>query len=303
MHGDFPSLNFLRVINLGVSINDVRVPNLRVLYPATDYYDLTSLIDFLDTCPLLETLELHLGNLGGKPPDICRKVVWEKLKTLALSGRALRVLRHISLPLGAEANLSALLLLDCADDDNMLDIQSLCHLPFFLRSESLSLRLTTGQVLSLKGPNGNLSLKTAYHSQYDYLVLLVSFARPSVNSIENLELHGVRSEHPIPPSATNLLTLLESLRFLKLVDTDSPPWIHALGRKNCPRLWRLTFCRSPPPSCEDLIRFVMDRRDAGVPIHGLSVTKDVRDLFHTREDVEKLENCVQSVEWDMKQAT
>lgn len=92
--------------------------------------------------------------------------------------------------------------------------------------------------------------------------------------------------------AVELLTSLENLRFLKLDHTPSLPWIRALSQKCCP----LTL-RKSPIGYEALIRFVMGRRKAGVPIHRALVAEDVGDCFRTPEGRGRLEEHVGFVEW------
>ncbi|KAF9644510.1 hypothetical protein BDM02DRAFT_940583 [Thelephora ganbajun] len=307
MHGEFPSLERLQLKDLQLSINDVRTPKLRVL-KLTRTYDFANLLDFLETCPLLENLELRLHHLNGEPPGARRKVVWDNLKTIVLCGHGLKILQHTSLPPGVEAGLyGPMILRDLTghrNDGNLFNLQAWTHLPMFRQSESLSLRIaSTYQLISLKGPGGNMGLKTRFHPHLNCVGLLIQFTRPSVDTIQNLEIDGVRlsgENAAVFEVVSDLLRPLHGLRSLKLVHTTPSPWIQVLDQNYCPRLWNLTLWESPPPSCEDLIRFVMGRSGAGVPISRLSLTKDIQKFFYTREDVERLEKYVRCVEWDPK---
>ena len=295
IRGEFPLLERLELDDIRASINNIRAPNLRVLR-LTCTYNLTSLLDFLEACPRLEDLQLRFQHLDGETPRFRRRIDWENLRTLLLFRDGSRVLRHISLPPGAKVNLITRtipedMVVGQGNDDDLL--QAWSHLPMFRQSRSLFLMIAGSfQTISLDGPNGYLRLKTPPAH-----LILKSFAQHSIDTIRNLEVQGVSGNNFDFNLIPGFLRPLNGLSSLKLRRTTLSPWILALDQEYCPQLRDLTLRQSPPSDCEGLVKFVMGRSKAGVPIHQLSVTKDVQDLFHTSDGKRRLEEHVQCVEW------
>jgi len=159
----------------------------------------------------------------------------------------------------------------------------------FGQSHSLILTITgLLQMVSLKGPNGNLELRTRLNPPSAYFILLKSFSQHSVDTIRSLEVPGVRfweANNIDSNSIADFLRPPNALWTLELVRTTSPPWMAALDQKFCPQLRNLTLRQSPPPSCGDLIASVAGRSKAGISIHRSLLTEDVADLFMTRAKI------------------
>ena len=144
-------------------------------------------------------------------------------------------------------------------------------------------------------------LRTRLHPPPACFVLLRSFLQHSVDTIQSLEVVGVRfgeGNNVDSSSIADFLRSLNGLRTLELARTTSPPWMAALGQKCCPQLRDLSPRQSAPPDCVDLIRFFMERSKAGVPIHRLLATADVLESFHTRPG--KVGELRGRVEWCLK---
>lgn len=144
IHGEFSSRERLELNNVQASINNIRAPNLRILY-LTCVYNLADLLDFLEARPLLESLKLRLRRRDREAPSVHRRIYWENLGTPVPFRYGLEIIRHISLPPGAEAKKFAPgIPEDQVGQGNSRSppgLQTWAHLPMFRQSHSLALTI------------------------------------------------------------------------------------------------------------------------------------------------------------------
>lgn len=109
--GAIPSLRCLSLSNLDVDIHKLTAPNLTQLFLAatrSEFFDMTTLLDFLEHTPLLEDFELRYPgpNVDALHPD--HVVSLTRLRRIVLWDRGSMFLNHLVLPHGIECELNYL---------------------------------------------------------------------------------------------------------------------------------------------------------------------------------------------------
>jgi len=301
--GEFPSLQLLYIVGIQVSFVNLRTPNLRCLH-ITGAFDLTSLLDLLESSPLLESLRLKLYDLQDTFVDNPRKVVLGKLKSLAFFHHGSIMLQHLSLPPGGSINLIGGMCLHQLDGITcgcaQLLSRAIDNIPMSRQIESLSLHtMNACRVLSLSGPNGTLELVT--NEIYDptaCVTLLRLFAQHSVESIRDLKITKLDAFPGDFELISGFLRPLSSLRSITLHRSLASQWLLALGTNHCPRLQDLAFRDPLPEHAEyrEFARFVRRRSKAGTPIQRLTVANRFESPL-AAEAMEWLRRYVAYVEW------
>ena len=277
LSGEFPSLESLRISGFPISITNLRTPSLRNLrLGPTGPFNLESLLDLLESLPLLERLYFVLGHQRNVFVHPERKVTLEKAKRATFIGHGFKVLHHLLLPTCDEIVLhySSVRLHNFTPDYTRPLLQILDGLPAFRQIRSVSFD-PSSDYTSLKGPNGVLVL-VAYRigTRADSVITLLRFlAQHSTTSIEELIIPLLQ----VPPIhfdiANDLLKSFEGLRTLHVHHSFAVQCLSALGTSQCRQLEAVAV-RCPPPFLPDydgLNGFAQDRREAGIPIRRLSV--------------------------------
>ena len=275
--GEFPSLESLRISGFPISITNLRTPNLRNLgLGPTGPFNLESLLDLLESLPLVERLHFVLDHQVNVFVHPGRKVTLEKVKRATFIGYGFKVLQHLLLPTCDEIvlNDSPTQLHGFIHDYTRRLSRVLDGLPAFYRIRSMSFD-PSGDSTSLEGPNGVLVLVTyGIGVRADSVITLLRFlAQHSTKSIEEFIIPLLR----VPPIHfdifNDLLKSFEGLRTLHVHHSFATQCLSALGTSHCLQL-EVVAVRCPPPFLPDydgLKGFAQDRREAGIPIQRLSV--------------------------------
>ena len=300
--GEFPSLEKLFIMDIRIVLANLRAPNLRDVF-LSEKFDLTSLLDFLETSPLLEYVALELGRLQDVSVGIRRKIVLEKMKRLHLFYSGLEVLQHLSLPPGGEVKTIEEMPPDQLDgitgDCAQLLFRALENLPMSRQAESLLFRTTDRCRVLLEGSNGSFELVT---NDIDVLAarvtLLRSITQYSTGTIRDFEILRFGLSPTDYQPVSDFLRLLEGLQTIVTFQANASTWLSALGTNICPQLLDLSFYHPSPESVDyrAITRFVKGRSKSGVPVQQLTVVNPFQ--YHLNvEEVETLRKYVKGVAW------
>ena len=305
MTGEFPSLESLRLYGFPMSITNLRAPNLRTL-TLDGAFDLESLLDLLESSPLLERFTFGLNHpqdddgvvhLTDESVTTGRKVTLEKLKQADFFCEGFKILQHLLLP---TSNAVEMEIPPNYGDDTLSDytqlLSALDHLPMFHQARSIDFDIEdfSDQSASLEGPNGTLKLLT--HNMDDpttSITLLRLLAQPSTNSIRKLRIPNLYLS-PIDFDHVNgFLKSLENLGSIH-VQQSATQCLLALGTSHCLQLKEIYIWDSSPllPECGRLKEFFQERSEAGIPIRRLFIVRDP-NVFIDREVVETLREYVE----------
>ena len=303
MDGKFASLERLLIVGIQISFTNLRARNLRHAHIAGTF-DPTSLLDFLEASPLLESLSLKLDPPQDMLVRTRRKVVLGKMKSLRFFYHGLEILQHLSLPPGGDVKSMEAISADQLDGATSGNAQLLSrafdNLPVSRQADSLSFHITgVSCTASLKGPNGTLELVTRKTNiRTAYVTLLRLFAQNSFGSIRDLEISNLELSPRDFQLASDFVRLLDGLQSIVMHRTSASPWLLALGSSHCPQLRNLTF-EYPSPWSVDydaFSRFAKDRYEAGIPIQRLAVVNRPEVLLDAAR-VEGLRKYVSCVVW------
>ena len=301
--GQFPSLEVLRLLGFQISITNFSAPNLRNLL-LTGPYDLSKILDLLDSLPLLESLALRLDLGKDVPGDIERTVVLGKLLHASFFYHGFEILQHISLPVGCELKMIEEVPIHYLDGttNNYTHFLSrvLDGLPVSRQIDFVSFHTTRGcRILRLSGPKGKLELVTPeIGNTTACITLLRLFTRHSTESLQDLTISNLYVYPGKFDVVSDFLKSLVKLRSLVMHQSFASPCLLALGTNYCRGLENIRIQR-PSPSLPDyygLMKFAQDRSEAGIPIHRLSAVNGFPAPLDA-EDLKTLLKYVKRVAW------
>ena len=287
LNGDFSSLRKLRLCG-GITyfpwrgLENLRVVNLRTPYPR---YTLTRLLDFLESAPLLHTVELCSPVRGPSDAPPRRIVSLRHLKAFTIEKDPPHsiILDHLHIPVGA----SLISKFDCymgREPPPMDYLPERSPNPNYLSHiTAINLRFHRGQAcVRLSGPSGSLRLFVSF-SGLGYVPhtaqgqLFRSFD-PIISTTERLAVLGYYPTELDEVKDCPLFQMLSSanhLRILALTNCDNILFIHAIDPEQnpsnfvpCPHLEELVVCTEylPPLVLEHLINMVKNRASRGAKL-------------------------------------
>ena len=286
------------------------------LINCTSGYELTVLLDFLESAPLLHTVvfngRIH-GNLTG------RRVHLDHLRCLKVStprpDRSHSTLfHHLHIPIGASLTSSFYFhrefpLLDYLQrsSPNFSNLSPVTAVNLLLHIREKKVRLS--------GPNGSLCLETTWETGAKPHIIdsqvLYSLDHPMLSSICRLALSycGWQSSSKVKESpAFKMLSSKENLRALTLIHCNSQPFILALDPEQvpsdsvlCPNLEKLDLylLYTSQLNVESLIKMVKARASQGMK--PLSITIVISTRTELEEDVVKLREHITHLEYRVDQ--
>jgi len=277
MDGEFPSLERLHISGVQLSITNLRTPNLRnlLLWGAVD---IRTLLDLLETSPVLELLVLKFDHHQDASISTGRKVVLGNIKVAHFLRYGPKVLQHLSLPSGGDVKIveeiSPGQLDGTTNSYTQLLSQAFNNLPMAHQAESLTFHTTgVSRNFLLEGPNGTLELANKDNDPTTCITLLRSLAQYSAPSIQDLRIPPLDVPPRDPGGFNDFLRSLSGLRTIFVHHSLVSQCSLALGTDYCPLLYRLCVHR-PLRWVQDhheLARFAKIRSEAGVPIQRLLV--------------------------------
>jgi len=303
MGGEFPSLEKLLVMGIKTSITNLRTPNLRDLFLAGKFH-LTSLLDFLESSPLLESVILQLDPLQDTFVGNPREIALGKLKSLNFFYHGFIILQHLLLPPGGEVMTVEAISPDQLHGTTSSYAQLLSrafnNLPMSHQAVFFSFQTEDNcRAVSLEGPNGTLKLMTnEIEDPTACITLLRLFAQHSFGSIRHLTIDELDLLPGDSQLVTDFVRSLDNLRSMAMYRMNISPWLWALGANHCPRLHDLHLQDQSrrPFDCHEIAGFVKERSEAGIPIRMLCVG-DYSGGPSDAEVMEILQKYVEHVLW------
>jgi hypothetical protein len=246
--GDLSSLHELRLQDVATHFPWKSLANLRVVSLESSFlnYEITQILDFLESAPLLHTVLLgcRIPNLSDAPPERMVHLCHLKAFTIRPHLPQLTLLRHLHMPTGVSLTLEL-----PGKEALFLD-----YLPERLPNFSNLSHITTinldffpgGRKIQLSGPNGSLRLLTLWKSRWAPLEapsyamesnILRSLSHPMLSKIQRLVISYYKDARPGEVEESPIYQMLSSadnLRTLVLSDCDSLPFILALDPEQNP---------------------------------------------------------------------
>ena len=298
--GLFPSLERLRVSGFPVLVDGLCAPNLRNLELAGGFdprFDPESLLDLLETSPLLEYLDFALLLRQDVSFSTERKVTLEKVKQASFSADGFNILEHLLLPTSNEitVDIPPHRLYDTTNDCTLILSRALDSLPMSRQVRSMSYFVTSqNQTMSLEGPYGKFELiLDNIDEPTTSITLLRLLAQRSTGSIRELKIPQLY----VPPShydvINDLFKSLEGLHSVHVHSSFATQCLLALGTNHCLQLEEVTI-RCTVPDYDGWKEFVQGRSEAGIPIQRLFIERD-RHALIDEEATEPLREYVREV--------
>jgi len=287
-------LSSLRKLTLGGTITISHLPwnnmkNLQFLDLRDEPYDVTQLLDFFESAPLLHTIELEnsIPDSSDAPPH--RIVTLPHLKALTIEADPPHsiLLNHLCIPTGASLVLRFYFsnqispLLDCLSESST-NLKNLSHIT------TINLRFDSEKkAVRLSGPSGSLRLSAYWQSREtgshtaDHRILH-SLDRPPLSTTQRLVISKYR--HPYQAKGSQIfqcLSSMNSLRILVLAECDNLPFLHALNPEEnvqstsvpCPDLKELVLYIGFQDQfhIEHLISMVKNRASRGAKLSSITI--------------------------------
>lgn len=258
--GAIPSLRRLSVCNLRVDIDKLTVPNLTHLFLAStrsEFINMTTLLDFLERTPLLETFELRYPGPGVDAAHPDHVVSLNHLRQIVLWDRGSTFLNHLVLPYGIKCEIN--FLFDASAPvgffEEMFGEPPERLKPIF-RAESLSIvpHYTHGSVRFL-GPSGFVEIfPSFFYPEYTSITRFIIYPPSVLKGVKELFV-GSRDEmmpELKPGDIRRHLDKMSSLESLIIMRYNHASFMQALlpaeGRISCPTLKNLTIYIGPDES-------------------------------------------------------
>ena len=296
MTGEFPSLEVFHIYGLSVSITNLRTPNLRNLR-LNGAFDLKSLLDLLESSPLLECFTFQLGPCQDEPAITRGMVSLEKVKRATFLCEGFKILQHLLLPTSDTITIEIPSYhIDNTTNDYTQLLSALDGLPMSRQVLSIDFYIEyplLNRSTSLEGPNGKLRLLTDdIDDPITSATLLRLLAQHSTKSIRKLWIPDFFPIHF--DLVGDFLKSLESLCSIYVDQSIAAQCLLALGTSHCLQLKEVQIWASSPllPECGTLKEFFQDRSEAGIPIQRLFVVGDP-DLSIDLEVIETLREYVE----------
>ena len=257
--GMIPSLQRLYLSNLKIDMHKLTAPNLTYLFLASthpEFVDMTTLLDFLKRCPLLEVFELRYP--GPRVADLAHPshvVSLDHLRRIILWDRGSIFLNHLVLPHGIECELNYLFTDVSATTGFLKEIfgEPPERLKPIFDAESLSIvpHYTHGSVRFL-GPSGFVEIfPTFFHVETTSTARFLTYPRSILKKVKDL---FVGSRNGVIPEWKSIdvrkhLNKMPSLESLTVMHCNNTSFIQALlpaaGKLPCPSLKSLTIHVGP----------------------------------------------------------
>ena len=326
-NGDFTSLRKLSLRGNIVQFPWKNLANLETVWLKnyTSDYELTALLDFFESAPLLHTVVFN-GRIHGNLSE--RRVHLDHLRYLkvytppgsdGLDGSHSTLFRHLHIPIGASLTSSfhfrhEFPLLDYlqggVSNFNSLSPVTAVHL---LCSREKKVRVS--------GPNGCLYLEATWESEKNPWIIdsevLCSLDHPMLSKIRRLTISdcGYQSPGKIREcSVFKMLCSKKDLRALTLIHCNSQPFILALDPEQvpsdsvlCPNMEKLEFylLLASQLNVKSLIKMVKARASKGMKPLSITIiffarTMSEEDAIKFREYTPQLEYRVDAKypQWD-----
>ena len=261
--GDLSSLRELRLYCVATCLPPKNLTNLRdvSLMYCRPGFDVTQLLDFFESAPLLRAVKLRGLAQGpsGAPPD--RTVSLPHLNTLDIDVNMQHtiLLNHLCIPAGTSLTLilffrfgnGAFLLLDCLPERSS-NLRNLTHIT------TINLLFESAQkFVRLSGPSGSLYIlarRTDRRSFSNARQILSSLNPLTLSTIRRLSVSKYDHRGPAGVETCPVFQTLSStnrLQTLVLIDCDILPFIFALDPGEHPS--NLVLC----PNMENLILYIV----------------------------------------------
>ena len=314
--GDLSLLRELRLYGVFTDLSWKNLANLQVVDLDSSRYGVTQILDFLESAPLLHTVLLWYPMVEAKSiaPPTERIVPLRHLKIFSIRTHSspLILLRQLDIPVGASliSKFTYPGTSPFADylPERSLKWNNLSHITtinlLFERARNL---------VRLSGPSGSLRVLARYSHSQGYPLdtgergILHSLGHPMLSTIQGLVVSGYQFPRPAEASECPVLQMLspmENLGTLTLIDSDSLPFILALhpgqnpsGPVLCPNMEKLTFYARDhryPLDGKHLIGMAKSRASRGAKLSSVTFVSlggcgHKKKVFELRKHVSQVE--------------
>ena len=259
---DLSSLRKLTLFRVTMHLPWNNMANLKVLnlILCPPGHDITRLLNFFESAPLLHTVKLHdsLPDSSNAPAQRIVPLSYLKALTINVSPSPSILLNHLCIPTGASLILKSLSghenspLPDCLPEApaNLKNLSHITTINLLFNLAEKSVRLS--------GPSGSLRVLVHWwHPEIDPYIMhrriLRSLGLFNLSTTTRLTISMYR--HPAPAEAKEspvfrTLSSTNNLRTLTLIECDNLPFVLALNPEENPS--KLTLC----PKMEELVLYI-----------------------------------------------
>ena len=318
--GDLSSLRELTLSRIGTHLPWNNLANLRVLelrsFPPE--YDITRLLGFLESAPLLGSIRLlgHLPESSSSNAPSNRIVALPNLTDLKIKTNQAHsiLLDHLRIPAGASliqyfilSHLGPLVFHHCMQEGTA-NLENLSHIT------TVDLHLDKfKKIVDLSGPSGHLRANVGWEAwgnfpSYNLDRQIIRSLYPTVLSIAE-KLSVSKFTQPSPADLDPIFPMLSSmnnLRTLILTECHNKPFITALNpqenpskRTLCPDLEELVLHAKSWDlfHVEHLVNMTKNRASRGAKRLSSITLVGLDGLSHKKEETDKLEEHVNHVDY------